>query len=298
MQDTYLSAYHILRDVRESLGEFSDALVKGEDTSGAYTNTWLTRRINEAQAHIYAFLMKVTPDEFYKETTITGVSSVFTLPWDFGRMIQFRDENNEVVHPISPRSRPLGSGTGSRNRYYRKGHTLVVTQSGVSATYTLYYRRMMREIHAGKASAGGAASITLDSRFAPMIADYYNGMTIENLTSKWVDDIDDYSTARVATISETAAQNDLYGLVSELPEPFHFLISPRATLRARELHPNPKNRPSVSEYKDWTSLLIETASAFNLSEDQMDPASLWTDFQGPGGKAVYVPGHTSPVYDL
>jgi hypothetical protein len=295
--DTYLSAHHILRDVRESLGEYSPALLTGEDDTGANSNTWLTRRINEAQAFLYAILLKTIPDEFYAETTITGVNSVFTLPWDFGRAVQLRTDNGTIVSPILPKHRPDNNSTGSQYLYYRKGNTFVLTKSGITDTYTLYYRTKPREIHSGRAAAGGALSITLDSSFAPVIADYYNEMMIENLTDAWVDTITDYSAARVATITETATANAIYGLVSELPEPFHFLIAPRAVLQAREQSSHPKIRPGRTEYANWTDLLIETLTSYGIGEDKQSPESIWQEARATSGRAVHIPGHIGAVLD-
>ena len=297
--DTYLSGYHILRDVREALGEYSDDLMRGADRSGAYSNTFLMRRINEAQWLLYALLMKTIPDEFYAEAAIPAVSSELALPWDFGRIVQLRDSQGVQVVPVRPAARPPLADAGSKLRYYRKGRSLYLTLSGVSDTYTLYYRRAPREIHAGVASAGGATTITLDDAFAPVIADYYNGMTLENLTSGWVDEIDDYSTARVATISETAAAKDIYGLVSELPDPFHYLIAPRASIEARLKHPNPKAPVTPNEITLWQGQVLEALTSFNLAEDQLDPVSLWSDIgAGSGVRQVILPGHDDPVLDL
>jgi len=297
--DTYLNTYQILRDVREMLGEYDEDLMQGRDASGAYSNVFLTRRINEAQALLYAFLMKVIPDEFYAETTITASASELALPWNFGRIIQLRDSNGTVVTPVKPRQRPAQAAAGSDLQYYRKGRSLYLTRSGISSTYTLYYRLAPREIHAGRASAGAATSITLDADYAPTVADYYNGMTLENLTQDWTDEIDDYTAARVATISETAAANDIYGIVPEIPDPFHYLIAPRAALEAKMKHSNPKERPGASDFTSWQQKVVETLSSFNIAEDTMYPEHLWSDVCGgfSGGVWVSMPGHDSPIWD-
>jgi hypothetical protein len=298
--DTYLSAYHILRDVREGLGEFSADLMHGVDTSGAYSNTWLTRRINEAQFELYAALLKVIPDEFFATSSITAVSSELELPWDFGRIIQLRDANGSVVVPRLPRELPADASGGSKLRYYRKGRSLYLTRSAVNDSYTLYYRRMPREIHAGKAGTGSTTdSIVLDDDFAPTIADYYNDMVLENLTQDWTAEVTDYSAARAATVSATAAKDDIYGLVSELPEAFHYLIGPRALIEARIQSSNPKKPVGPNEIPSWQKKVLETLSSFNLAEDKLVPESLWSDVgAGSAGISATIPGHTDPVTDI
>lgn len=297
--DTYLSAYHILRDVRESLGEYSDDLMHGYDKSGAYSNTWLTRRINEAQWLLYAFLLKTVPDEFYAETEITASASELALPWDFGRIIQLRDSNGSIVRPRLPKERPADAASGSKLRYYRKGRSLYLTQSNVSDTYTLYYRRAPREIHAGRAGASSTTNlIELDKDFAPTLADYYNDMTVENRTQDWTAEVAAYTVDRNAVVSGTAAKNDIYGIVSELPDPFHYLIAPRALIEARLKYPNPKSPVKPGEINAWQQQVVETLSSFNLAEDKMDPVSLWSDIgAGSAGLSVNIPGHLDPVLD-
>ena len=295
---TYQNAYTILRDVREMLGEYSIARLQGSDASGAYSNEFLTKRINEAQRLLYELLMMSIPDEFLSESDITGSDSVFTLPWDCGRVLQFRDEDGHIVYPIPPRMRPSDASSGHERLYYRKGQTLVLTKSGVSQTYTLFYRSKPRDIHAGQASAGSAASITLDSDYAPKIVDYFNNMTIENITRDWTDTITEYTAARVATITETAGADDYYGLVSELPEPFHHLIAPRAVLEARLKHPHSKRAPTAEEFQVWQGQFVQALKAYGVGEDEMRPEDLWADYTGPRQHSVNIPGQGYLIPDL
>lgn len=298
---TYQNAYAILRDVREMLGEYTLARLQGSDTSGAYSNEFLIRRINTAQRLLYTFLMKSIPDEFLAETTLTGSDSVFTLPWDCGRVLQFRDSDGNTVYPIPPRMRPTDASSGHKRLYYQKGRTLVLTRSGVSDTYTIFYRKKPREIHAGRAAAGGAASITLDADFAPATADYFNDMEVENVTRDWTDTISDYSAARVCTLStETAAADDFYGIVSELPEPFHHLIAPRAVLEARLRHPHSKTPPSASEFQVWQQMCMQTLQTYGLGEDRLRPEDLWTDYSGATkhARTVNIPGQGYLIKDM
>lgn len=132
----------------------------------------------------------------------------------------------------------------------------------------------------GMASAGDALSITLDTNQAPKIVDYYNGMTIENRTQDWADTIDDYTAARVATISaETAAANDYYGLVSELPEWCHHLMAPKAVIELKS-SPISQEPPTKFEKGQFDEDLITTLRGFAApdSEDQ-DMEELFTRYE-------------------
>ena len=273
---TYENCYEILGDVRRGLNEYTTGFHQGTDTTGPHSNSYLVKKINEAQRFLYAILILRIPGEFLQETTLTGVDSVYTLPWDFGRLLYFKNENGQQVFPINPKKLRLTEETGNDRLYYRKGNTLVLDKAGVTETYTLLYYRKPRDLEQGMASAGGAASITFATS-AKKIADYYNGMTIENITKDWVDEIDDYTAARVATISETAAASDYYGIVSDLPEPFHFLIAPKAIQLIKTVSPVVQEKPSKQEISDWNNLLVETLKAFVGSDDR-DVEELFVDY--------------------
>lgn len=288
------NAREVVSVIRRGLNEYSTAYLQSTDTSGLYLDAFLTDMMNNAQNKIYALLLKHIPDQFKESTAITGVDSVFALPWNFGKIIEFRDANGHKVHPVRVSALPATGATGSKSEYHRKGNTLVLTRSGVSDTYTLWYRTKPRRIHHGQTTDGDAESILFPSTYAPTIADYYNGMSIEDYTADWVDTIDGYTAARVATISETAADSDWYGIVSELPEVFHPFIAPRAIILAKEIHPAAQEKPSIREIGMWSEELTEAIRGFGGEGEDITPEDIWLDFptiaSGPG-PGYNIPGH-------
>jgi len=273
---TYENCYEILGSVRHGLNEYSDNLHSGTDTSGAHQNSYLVKMINKAQRHIYGILLPRMPEVFLESTSLTGVDSVFTLPADFGRLLYFKDENGNQVFKINPKKLRLTEETGSDQLYYRKGNTLVLDKAGVTKTYTLIYYRRPRDLDQGKASAGAATSITLATS-AKLIVDYYNGMVLENITQDWTDTIDDYTVARVATVSETAVAADIYGIVSDLPEPFHFLIASKAIMLVKTESPVAQEKITKYDLSAWHDQLVEALTAYSGSDDG-DVEDLFLDF--------------------
>jgi len=274
---TYENAYKILSSVRLGLDEYSTAYVQGTDTTGAHDNLFLMDKINTAQRFIFNLLYKRMPHEFLTEVSLTPTSSVYTLPADFGSLIWFKDENGYQVYPVTVDRLKTTNATGSDRMYYRKANTLVLDKTGVSTAYTLYYKKKARDIHTGSASAGAATSITLSSTYASKIADHYNGMTIENITQDWVDTIDDYSAARVATISETAAASDYYGIVPDIPEMFHTLIAPKAILDVRLESPVVKRKSAKADKDNFWEMLIETLRAYAGSAQDIELDDIFGD---------------------
>ena len=275
---TYENCYEILANVRQGLNEYSTALLQGTDATGAYLNSFLIKAINRSVRHIYGLLLMRMPEIFYESIDLVGVNSVFTLPWDFGRCLYFKDENGLQVFRINPKQLKLANETGNDRLYYQSGQTFVLDKDGVTKTYTLQYYRKPREIHAGKASTGGSKSITLDAAFAKKIADYYNGMLYENVTKDHIDTITDYTAARVATIAaETAAENDYYGIVSDIPEPFHHLIAPKAVHLIKNDSPVAQEKPTSQSLDEWTANLSEAIQSYSGSDDG-DVEDLFLDF--------------------
>jgi len=266
---TYFNCYDLVKKVRTVLDEQSKQLQKGRDVSGRYSNDQVVDGINAAQRFIYSLLLKRYPQYFFETASLTGVNSVFTLPADFGQLLYFKDDRGYQVAPIREQNRKLTSSTGSDMIYTQRNNTLVLDKTGITDTYTLFYYRKPRDLDQGKASAGAAKSITLATS-AKMIADYYNGMTIENDTQGWVDTVGtatgSYTTARKATITtETAAANDYYGIVSDLPEMFHHLFVPRAVMSITGLYPGAKEKPSQSGSILFNDDLRAALSAFSNS---------------------------------
>jgi len=288
---TYHNGYSILSDVREDLHVHSTALVQGTETHSPYSNAQILRKINNAQDFIYSLLIKRIKGQFLESVDLTGVDSVFTLPWNFGYLREFKNEDGYKVFPIDIDSLPLNSGTGSDRKYYRKGNTLVLTESGVTETYTLWYYKKPRELNQGMSSAGGALSLTLAST-AKAIADYYNNMIIENVTDDWTDTISDYTAARVATITETGAASKYYGIVSELPEVFHPLIAPKAVLSLK-LMPISKQKPTVAEKAEWEEMLLEALRSF--AGEAEDLPSVWGS-GGLGYEGVEIPDQGYTIF--
>lgn len=289
---TYLNAYTLLSKVRIQLNEYSAAYVAGTDTTGAYLNDQIMDGINTSQRFLYNFLLKRIPYEFKEEVSLTGVNSVYTLPADFGVLRYFKDSDGRQIYPVREEDRKSGSQTGSKLLYTRKGNTLVVDQDGVTDVCTLTYYRKARELDQGVSTAGGALSITLATS-AKKIVDYYNGMMIENITDDWVDTISDYTTGRVATIgSQTGGTSKTYGIVSDLPEPFHFLLIPRAVFEITGNYPIVKQQPTKTGVQLFNENLAEALSAYaGQPQDEM-VEDIWTDYGGASYIShSIIPGH-------
>ena len=251
---TYENCYKILESVRYGINEYSTGYVQGTDTTCPHSNSYLVDKINTAQRFIYTLLFPRIPGQFLTETSLTGSDSVFTLPWDFGRLRWFKDDYGNQVYPIDVDRLHYSGATGYDRLYYRKGNTLVLDKDGVSDTYTLYYYKKPRDLDQGKASDGGTNSITLAST-GKKIDDYYNNMTIENITQDWTDTISDYTgSTRVATLAANdGAADDYYGIVSDLPEMFHFLIAPKAVHLVKAESPITKEKPKKTELDEWNT---------------------------------------------
>lgn len=284
---TYENCYEILANVRHGINEYSTGYMQATDTTAPHSNDWLVKCINKAQRYLYSLLIRRIPGEFLEQIDLTASSSELTLPWNFGRLRYLRDSAGRQVHPIAQESRRLTNESGSKYLYYRKGNALVIDQAGLSDIYTLIYWKKPRDIHQGRASAGAALSITLQTGPAKLIADYYNGMTIENITKAWVDVIDAYTAARVATITATGAAKDYYGIVSEIPEMFHILIAGKATHIVKSDSPLIQEKPTVDSISQWTEELIEALKSFAGSNLDEDPEDLFLDYEpGMGGFSV------------
>jgi len=274
---TYHNAYRILSDVREDINDFSTDKVQGSDTSGVFQNNQLMKKINDAQHLLYAYLITRIKEEFLVKADASVVDSEYSLPWNFGRLEVFKDDDKRKVFRVDPQQLHVANSEGFRRFYYQKGRSYILDRDSVTATFEIWYYKRCRELDMGTCSAGAATSITLAST-AKKIADYYNGMTIENITKDWVDTIDDYSAARVATISETAASSDYYGIVSELPETFHHLIHPLAVILLKNSSPLVMEKPSKRETDAFNELLRSELLAFAGSSFDVDIEELFIDF--------------------
>ena len=271
---SYCNAYDILSDVRRGLNEYSTTKVQGTDTSGAYTNTQLVNMINAAQRFIYSFLLTRIPENFLTSTTITGVDSVFALPWDFGRLLIFKDDDNRKIYPIKIDRLKVGDSTGNKRLYYRKGNDLIIDRDSITDTYTLWYYKKCRELDQGKAAGDDTLAST-----AKAIADYYNDMDIEDITGDQYAEVTDYTAARVITSTITLAKDSYYGFISELPEPFHFLIAERAIMKTKGVFPATQEPPKISEVNFFMEQLRETLRAYAGSKLDISMEEIWLDFE-------------------
>ncbi len=299
----YENAYKIMRDVRLGLNEYSDALLQGTDTSGIFTNDYLLQKINEAQTFIYNILLRMpsTQGFFYKSKDITGSNSVYALPWDFGRIIQFEDENGHKVYPSSPKVLPVTGQTGSDSLYYRSGNNLVLNKSGVSETYTLKYWKKPRYIHFGKAQSGSGSNklIMQDANDLKLYDDYYNDMTVEDVTAAFVSTITDFTAStKEAVVSGTASEDDWYGIVPDLPDPFRILIAPWAVILTKQQHPASPEKPSDGDILFWNNMLSDALRSWAGTQEDIDVEDMFCDFGDyplpPGG--VNIPGQGYTIY--
>ncbi len=277
---THNSAYEIGSDIRRSLNEFSTALIQGTDTTGAFSNAQIVKGINDALRFIYAILIKRIRGEFtVVDQDITVTSSIATLPWDLGRLIMLKNENGRPMYPLRPTQRVPTTSVGSKRQYWlKKNRTIQIENASVTETYKITYIAKPREIHFGQSSAGGALSITLATAFAKKIADYYNDMEIENVTDDWIDTITDYTAGRVATITNTGANNKYYGIVPEIPEAFHHLIAPYGAIFVKDSSPVAQEKSTQKENDNAMNQLITALRAFE-GEAEVDYEDIFSDFE-------------------
>jgi len=289
---TYHNAYDILYDMREGLNDFSTALVQGTSTYGKFSNTYLTNKMNRAVRLIYARLVRRIPEAFMADSAVSVSSGVITLPWDFGQIRRLEDENDLKVFPVDVDKRPTHGGRGSDRLYRRDGNTLVLTDTSFNGTYHLWYFQKPRELDVGKATGSDTLAAT-----AKAIADYYNGMTIEDITGSQIATITDYSVARVITSSITLANNSYYGIVSDLPEMFHQLIAPLGVIIAKAEHPSTPEKPTKAETELWKSEFDDAVNAFGHMQGDVDMEDIWTDFTpDPFIGGIDIPGQGYTIY--
>jgi hypothetical protein len=275
---TYNNSYEILRDVREALHEYSSDYTQGVEEDGAFSNHYLMRKINNAQRYVYQILFTRIPDQFLTTGTATFSGSSYTLPWNFAKLHELRDENGFKVYHIRAKDSKYVGETGSDSYYYQVGNTYKLDRDNVSKDYIIQYYTKPRDLHTGRITASGSLNITLDSD-AKKIDDYYNGMVIENVNSDWVDTISDYTSARVATIIQTSLQiDDDYGLVPEIPEPFHFLIPLKAVLDIRMEHPLALTNVGPNEIGTFGELIMFTLAAFGDNDEDIGYNDIFNDF--------------------
>lgn len=272
------NCWNILNSVRYAINEQSTAYTNGTDTTGAFQNSYLIEQINRAQYYIHSTLFQQFPDIFLTSATLTFSSSSATLPADCFKIKEITSSDNYPIIPINSKERRVGNMIGDRYAYYRKGDTVVLDRTGISDASTLWYYTRCREITTGMSSAGGALSLTLATT-ARGIADYYNGMTIENVTDNWVDTISDYAANRVCTLAaQTGAASKYYGIVSELPEIFHHLITRKAEhlVKCDIVSPQVANNFDLADFNEDLRAALSAYAGTNNGDCDID--SMINDF--------------------
>jgi hypothetical protein len=270
-QNLYIhhNCYAMLEEIRTELNEYNTALMQASEV-GVYDNSDIVRKINYSQKYIFNILFTRFPELFFTSSSVTGSSGVYTIPSDLYKLSHIVNSDGDKIYPISIKIKHLSTQSGNANQYYRYGNT-IVRDDGSSDALTFYYYEAPIELTQGITSAGGALSMTLATTAKP-VADYYNGSKIESITGGWDDTISDYSAARVATITNTSATSQYYGTVSTLPEPFHHLISRRATIMLKNAIVSPQDN-KVPEVADFKEDLIETIRGFvgsgDVSQDEI-----------------------------
>lgn len=273
------NCYEILTNIRYAINEHSTGLVQGTDTSGGFQNSYLISQINKAQRFIHGLLFSQFPDLFLTSADLAFAGSVASLPWDCYKVNEILNADGFPLTKINRKQGHVANNTGDRFAYYRYGNTIRVDQDGISETGKLWYYKRCREITAGMSSDGGALSLTLATT-ASKLADYYNSMTIEDITDDWADTISDYSALRVCTLAaQTGAASKYYGLVSELPEEFHGLIEERAIIQVKQ-HPKAPfkiTKEDLAVFKDNLSAAMIGFAGTNTGDNDLD--SIFNDFE-------------------
>jgi hypothetical protein len=277
---TYLNTYEMLKQLRLALNEYSLNLLQGS-VAGAHDNDRLLYQLNAAQLYLFALLKKRNPDLFRETVSDLAVtSSVITLPANCGVIELLRDSSGLQIYPMVSKGRKRTNETGSGRYYYREGNTLTIDKAGITGTVELIYFKRCPQLTYGQAqAASGLASLVMASS-ARGIIDYYNGVTIENITGEFVDEITDYTAARVATVTGTWTEDDWYGTLSTLPEDFHPFIVDFALILERKDNPRVQIKPGVIDIKMFNLSLSEVLTSFGHSAEDIDIADVFEDF-GP-----------------
>lgn len=292
------NAYKFIADVRHGLNEYSAVLWAGTDTSGKFTNNYIIDKLNAAQARMYALIIKSDVREiFYESASVTVTSSVITLPWDYGKIIQLEDSDGHKVWPSTAKVTPVTGDEGSENLYYRDGNTFVLNKSSVSDTYTLKYLKKPRNMTYGIAAASsGLNTLIMAATDITMLRDdYYNNLVVDCYTQGKYGTISDFvASTRAATTNNTitwVASTDYYGTVPDMPEEFHHLIAPLAVILIKAEHPAAQERPTQIEMTLWATMFAETMAAFANQPDDISMEAIFTDLGLGGGLVgVNVPG--------
>lgn len=277
------NCFELVKEVRHGLNEYDDALASGDDVIGAYKNPFLITQINAAMRELYAMIAKRRPDEFLTESPLTAVGSVITLPSDFSKLVLLRDSSGNKINSIEEVQRRRASDQGSTYVYFKRGNTLTIDRQSDSGVYSLVYKKKPRDIHQGKfavtpavLSPPAAAIYHLDSKEAKSVLNFYNGMTLENITGDWDAPVVTYSAGRVVTFATgfEPDDGDLYAMVPEIPEWSHHLIAPRAVILSKST-PITKEKPSRAELDAFKELLVNAFREHATPEEDQDYEELF-----------------------
>ena len=270
---TYKNCYSIMEEVRRALNEYSTTLAQATDTTGAFQNAEIVNEINKSHRYVYDFILKHKPGALLTSTTITGVASVFALPFDFGKLLVFKDNYLRKVYPIDIDKLKVSGSTGNKRLYYRKGNNLVLDRGTVTDTYTLWYYKKCRTLDQGAATGTNTLATT-----AVPIADYYNGMQLENVSDAEISTITDYTALRVVSITNQMDEDDYYGIISDIPEMFHYLIEMKAIINLKN-YPQSMMRPTKDERLDFMDQLIASVKAYGGSDEDVDMEEIFMDLE-------------------
>lgn len=258
----YLNAYQIASDVREGVNEFSTAYLQATDATGAFTNSKIQARINEAVRFLWGLSFVRSPEDYLTSSDLTPVNSLITLPANFMKLrrLEYTD-SRQKIHRMELDEKAPGTGSKVRYRPYQRKY-LIIDQAGVTDGVTAWFFKRPRDIHYGQAVAGSGASALKMAATAIYEDDFYNGMLVEDVTAGFNSEITDYSgSTKVATVTGTASTNDWYGLVPEIPEEFHHLISMKAILLLKS-DPKSPIKPTPKDIADFNELMASAFSAY------------------------------------
>jgi hypothetical protein len=268
------NCYGMLEEIRTDLNEYSEEMCQGSE-KGKSDNSDIVRKINQAQKYIWGMLFTRYPDLFLTSSSVTGTSGSYTVPSDLYRLVEIQNSNGEKIYPISVKQKHYESSQGWANQYYRSGN-VIIREDGSSGALTFHYYKTVKDLTQGMSSAGGAASLTLATTAKPLLS-YYVGEKIENITDGWDDTITAYTAARVATITNTGAASKYYGTVSSLPEPFHHLVSRRATIMLKNAIISAQDS-KIPEVAQFTEDFITTLRAFAGNREDVSLDEIFYDF--------------------
>ncbi len=279
---TPIHAYSLVEQIRYRLNDYTyDRLVE-LDPSAVFSNRLIHTAINKAQREIAAYINRRNPGLMMGEVNLAGANSVFALPPDFGNLLLFRDPAGRKVHKVAQDRRRLTQSTGSARLYYRKGNTLVLDRAGVSDIYSLIYRKVPRDVHNGMMQVDGS-NYYLDSNHASTTLDYYNGMTLYDVTSGFDMEVTDYLAAFLFTAaSGDPMDEDYYGIYPDLPAWSHQLLVERAWLDLASM-PISLEKPTATDVARHQENLRLALLEFVTTDADDDVEEYFTSFEPKSG---------------